>query len=197
MNNESMQSQSIKEQLSALMDGELSRDETRFLMRRLDADAQLAKTWSSYQIASDVLKKRYAAPMRPDFAASVMQAIAVEPTPARGGWLRWAGGGAIAAAVAVVALTTIRPPDETLSQQQPAIAAINGTSVTTGRSTLPAEQQMKNGILPVFPTLNYSTEAASFDRFLDQRPAQPYPYPMLMDVHAPQIIYAVPAESKR
>jgi negative regulator of sigma E activity len=196
MNNESIQPQSIKEQLSALMDGELSRDETRFLMRRLDADTQLAKTWSSYQIASDVLKKRFATPMRADFAASVMQAIAVEQTPARGGWLRWAGGGAIAAAVAVVALTTMRPSDDAIPQQ-PAVAAVNSASVTTGPSTLPVEQHMKNGILPVFPTLNY-TEAASFDRFLDQRQApSPYPYPMLMDGRAPQVIYSLPVDSKR
>jgi sigma-E factor negative regulatory protein RseA len=189
-----MNNESIKEQLSALMDGELSRDETRFLMRRLDADAQLSKTWSSYQIASDVLKKRYAAPMRADFAASVMHAIAVEQSPARGGWLRWAGGGAIAAAVAVVALTATRVPDNALPQQQPAIASVDTPSVTTGRSTLPAEQQVKMGVLPGFPTLNY-TESASFDRPLDLR--QPlYPYPMLMEAHAPQVIYA-PAQPNR
>ena len=44
-----------REQLSALMDGDLSRDETRFLLRRLDADTDLARSWSHYQIASDVL----------------------------------------------------------------------------------------------------------------------------------------------
>jgi len=194
MNNEPIQSQSIKEQLSALMDGELSRDETRFLLRRLDADAQLASSWSSYQIASDVLKKRFATPMRADFSASVLQAIAVEQTiPARGGWLRWAGGGAIAAAVAVVALTSMRPLDDATPQPQVATAALN-TSVTTGQSTLRAEQQIQNGVLPGFPALDY-TRAASFEQYLDQRPA-PYQYPMLMEVRGP-LINSAPVEPKQ
>jgi len=32
--------------LSALLDGELPADELRFLLRRLDADAELARRWS-------------------------------------------------------------------------------------------------------------------------------------------------------
>ena len=196
MNNEPTQFQSIKEQLSALMDGELSRDETRFLMRRLDADTQLATSWSNYHLASDVLKKRFATPMRADFAVSVMQAIVVEQQPAaRGGWLRWAGGGAIAAAVAVVALTGTRPLNEPVVQQQPAIASVDTASVLSGPSTLRAETQIKNGVLPMFPALNY-TEAASFDRPLDLRQT-PYPYPMMMETRAPQAVILVPAEPNK
>jgi len=192
MNNES--NQSIKEQLSALMDGELSRDETRFLMRRLDADTQLAKTWSNYQLASDVLKKRFATPMHADFAASVMQAIEIERQPAasRAGWMRWAGGGAIAAAVAVVALTSTRPLNEP-AVQQPAVAAVDTISVLSGPSTPRSEQQFKNGVLPMFPALNY-TEAASFDRPIAQ---YQYPYPMTMDARPPQTVILVPVEPSK
>jgi sigma-E factor negative regulatory protein RseA len=183
----------VKEQLSALMDGELSRDETRFLMRRLDADTQLAKTWSNYQIASDVLKKRFATPMRADFAASVMQVIDVERQAAasRGGWMRWAGGGAIAAAVAVFALTGTRPLNEPVSEQQPTVAAVDTTSVISGRSTLPVEKQITNGVLPIFSALNY-TETVSFDR-----PLYPQYSPMLVDPRAPQAGSYVPAESNQ
>jgi negative regulator of sigma E activity len=188
----------VKEQLSALMDGELSRDETRFLMRRLDADTQLAKTWSNYQLASDVLKKRFATPMRADFAVSVMQAIEIErrPVSSRGGWMRWAGGGAIAAAVAVVALTGTRPLEEPAPQQQPVVANVDTTSVISGPSTLPTERQIKNGVLPMFPALNY-TEAASFDRPLDLRQTYQYPFPMTMDARPPQTVILVPAEPSR
>ncbi len=128
-----IQSESIKEQLSALMDGELSRDETRFLMRRLDADPQLAKTWSSYQLAGDVLKKRFATPMRADFAASVMQGLDAEQEAVapRNGLLRWAGGGAIAAAVAVFALTGTQRLDDVTPQPQPIVASTS-SPVTTG-----------------------------------------------------------------
>ena len=160
-----MNNVSMKEQLSALMDGELPRDETRFLLRRLDADTQLATTWSNYQIASDVLKKRFATPMPANFSVSVMQAIASEHQPAvRGGWLRWASGGAIAAAVAVVALTTMRPIDET-APQQPVVASV--APVINDAMTSSAEKQLQ---LPGLQALDY-TQAASYDQYrMNARP---------------------------
>jgi sigma-E factor negative regulatory protein RseA len=186
-----MNNESSKEQLSALMDGELSRDETRFLMRRLDADAQLAKTWSNYQLASDVLKKRFATPMRADFAASVMQAIVIDEQPAasRGGWMRWAGGGAIAAAVAVFALTSTQRLDDAAPQQQPVLASTS-SPITTGPSTPAIEKQLTTGILPGYSPLDYTT-AASYDQY------QPV-YPPMMNARQPQIIYLyVPAEQPK
>jgi sigma-E factor negative regulatory protein RseA len=101
------------EQLSALMDGELPRDELRFLLRRLDGDAELARRWSRQQIVSTVLRRQYAAPATGDaFVAGVIgrldQRVAAAQ-PLGGRILRWAGGGAIAAAVAVFALVAVRP----------------------------------------------------------------------------------------
>lgn len=192
--NNPIQSQSINEQLSALMDGELSRDETRFLLRRLDADTQLTKTWSNYQLASDVLKKRFATPMRADFAASVMQAIAADerPATARGGWMRWAGGGAIAAAVAVVALIGTSPFDEPASQQKTVMAT--ATPVLASPSAAAVEKTFSSGILPTYSPLDYTT-AASYDQWLTPRQNQPVVNPPLMDARAPQVIYFyAPAE---
>ena len=194
-NNESIQTHSIKEQLSALMDGELSRDETRFLLRRLDADAQLAATWSSYQIASDVLKKRFAAPMRADFAVSVMQAITVERQTASHGWLRWAGGGAIAAAVAVFALTTTRPLEETAPPQQQVIAAT--TPVAPAPNVQGVDRRVQSGILPGMSVLDYNTSAASYDTFLDSRPSSAV-YPPLIEAQRPPAgYYILQVESKQ
>jgi sigma-E factor negative regulatory protein RseA len=103
------------EQLSALMDGELPSDEVRFLLRRIDNDAGLAQRWSRYQIVSAVLKRQYA-PSRSGepFAVSVMarldgDAVAPMRRPLAGRLMRWAGGGAIAASVAVFALVATRP----------------------------------------------------------------------------------------
>jgi sigma-E factor negative regulatory protein RseA len=188
MNNVS--NNSINEQLSALMDGELSRDETRFLMRRLDADTQLAKTWSNYQLASDVLKKRFATPMRADFAASVMQAIVVEQRPAasRGGWMRWAGGGAIAAAVAVFALTGTQRLDDVAPPPSSTIAA--NVPATPAPNTQAIEKQLATGVLPGYSPLDYTT-AASYDQ------GQPMYSPM-MNPRQPQVIYLyVPAEQPK
>jgi len=104
-----------QEQLSALLDGELPRDETRFLLRRLDNDPELARRWSRYQIASAVLRNQFVSSVPNDaFVAGVMQRLDVAdvalPRQSIGGrLLRYAGGGAIAAAVAVFALVATRP----------------------------------------------------------------------------------------
>jgi sigma-E factor negative regulatory protein RseA len=102
------------EQLSALMDGELPRNELRFLLRRVDGDAELARRWSRYQIVSAVLRRQYAAPATGEaFVAAVIgrldERAAAGRQPLAGRMLRWAGGGAIAAAVAVFALVAVRP----------------------------------------------------------------------------------------
>jgi sigma-E factor negative regulatory protein RseA len=102
------------EQLSALMDGELPRDELRFLLRRIESDTTLAQRWSRYQIASAVLKRQYAAPLSDgQFATTVIGRLdsgaMLVRQPMTGRLLRWAGGGAIAASVAVLALVATRP----------------------------------------------------------------------------------------
>src|ERR1700722_19561574 len=158
-------SANYQEHLSALMDGELSRDETRFLLRRLEADAQLATSWSSYQIISQVMQKRFAAPMRANFAEAVMVSIAAEKVQAnRGGLLRWAGGGAIAAAVAVFALTATRPLSDS-QPGQPAVAAVaNATRPAPRVETQRVETQMASATLPNFPPIDL-TQPASFDSY--------------------------------
>ncbi|WP_275672725.1 sigma-E factor negative regulatory protein, partial [Thermomonas flagellata] len=84
---------SSREQLSALMDGALPRDATRFLLRRLQHDAELAACWERWRIAGEAL--RGSAPghrLPPDFAARVAAAVQGAPRPAavrrRPGW-RW------------------------------------------------------------------------------------------------------------
>ena len=101
-------------QLSALIDGELPPDEARFLLRRLQHDAELGGCWERWQLCGDVLRGRVGAPMHSGFAARVAIVVAREPgAPSRiatGGprWLRWGGGVALAASVAVIALFMAR-----------------------------------------------------------------------------------------
>jgi sigma-E factor negative regulatory protein RseA len=130
------------EQLSALIDGELPRDELRFLLRRLDSDSALAQRWSRYQIVSAVLKREYApATASEQFVSGVMARLDAEvrQAPPRAGmgsrFLRWAGGGAIAASVAVVALLATRPAGTDLAG--PAQAAPTVT-VAAAPATTPA-----------------------------------------------------------
>lgn len=101
-----------RQQLSALMDGELPPDEARFLLRRLQHDPELLGCWTRWQQSGDCLRKRAEVPLPDSFAAAVAQAVARESKPAvagsAGNRLRWAGGAAIAASAAVLALMLAR-----------------------------------------------------------------------------------------
>jgi sigma-E factor negative regulatory protein RseA len=111
LNSSPTPSEQIREQLSALMDGELSADETRFLLRRMDSDPALAGTWSRFQLVQSVLKREtFESPASVDFSRAVLAQLDAQPAirPAYR-VLRWAGGSAIAASVALVALTVSRP----------------------------------------------------------------------------------------
>lgn len=103
-----------KQQLSALMDGELGRDEALFLFRRLESDAALREEWARWHCIRDSLQGRPVAAMEVDLVARVARGIQQEATPARQwlqGGLRWAAGVAVAASVAVVALTAMPGSD--------------------------------------------------------------------------------------
>ncbi|PPU69485.1 sigma-E factor negative regulatory protein [Xanthomonas pisi] len=103
-----------RQQLSALVDGELNADESRFLLRRLAHDEELAGCHERWQLCGDVLRGAASAPAPLDFASRVRSAIADEPAPqaqpaprSAARW-RWGGGAAIAASVAAIALFMAR-----------------------------------------------------------------------------------------
>lgn len=106
--------QDAPESLSASIDGELSKEQLRFLLRRLDHDPSLQQSWARYHIARDSLRKQLPPMASAGFAARVMEAIERESAPAaatsrRSHWLRWSTGGAIAASVAAAALMVGQP----------------------------------------------------------------------------------------
>ena len=105
-----------RQQLSAMLDGELSPDEAKFMLRRLQHDAELATCWERWQVCGDVLRGRRDALLPSDFAARVARAVAgggpaseaaraQAPSVARKPRLvRWGGGAAMAASVALLAV---------------------------------------------------------------------------------------------
>ena len=100
------------EDLSAGIDGELSKEAMRFLLRRLDHDAPLQQAWTRYNLARDGLRRQLPPLASSDFASRVMLAIEQEAAPTgarRNHWLRWSAGGAIAASVAAAALMIGQP----------------------------------------------------------------------------------------
>lgn len=124
-------------QLSALMDGALPPDEARFLLRRLQHDAELGDCWERWQMVGETLRGRVVAPLPGDFSQRVAALVAVEPAPAAASkpsprWTRW-GGGALAASVALLALFMTR-------QQSPVDTAPDNppTQIVAASSALPA-----------------------------------------------------------
>ncbi|MBB1471525.1 hypothetical protein H5368_00600 [Luteimonas sp. MC1782] len=115
-----------RRQLSAMLDGELSPDQARFMLRRLQHDTDLADCWERWQVCGDVLRGHGHALLPADFSRRVALAIAAPDAGSANGTgqalfrrprarlVRW-GGGALAASMALVALFMARQlPDSPL-----------------------------------------------------------------------------------
>lgn len=118
-----------RQQLSALVDGELSPDEAAFLMRRLQHDHDLAGCWERWHLVGAVMRGQGGVRVEDGFSTRVMDAVAREratvaaKSPRR--WMHWTGG-ALAASVALVALLVSRPagPPRDAAQVTPVVAQV-------------------------------------------------------------------------
>ncbi len=130
--------QDAHESLSAGMDGELPVEQVRFLLRRLDHDDALRRAWSGYHLARDGLRRDIPRLATAGFAARVLQAIEQESTSAtavrRNHWLRWSGGGVIAASVAAAALMIGQPAGDPGLPGRSTHSGISQVAVTTPAS---------------------------------------------------------------
>jgi sigma-E factor negative regulatory protein RseA len=124
---------SVKEQLSACLDGELAAAELDLLSKRTARDAELGQSMARYALIGAALRTADPLPASRAFAAKVMAAVEAEQplrrsrriSPAAKRWLRPVAGLAVAAGVAAVAVISVRPPAslETIAiNQEPANA---------------------------------------------------------------------------
>ncbi len=140
-----------REQLSALTDGEMARDALRFLLKSVGDDPALARAWTRYQVIGAALRREEQLIVDEGFSDRVRVRLAAEDVAAtsnvstavaegRSPWLRWAGGGAIAAGVAAMALFATRGPsiDEALA---PPVAPTLAQEVTVPAGELHAPVQ--------------------------------------------------------
>ena len=164
-------SQPFEEQLSAFMDGELGRDEARFLLRRAEGDDALAGRWTRYHMTRQVLRRQPVLAIRADFSSVILARLDAEAMPETGRvqWLRWGSGGAIAAAVAVAALMVTKPAT------QPEVATPIAASTAPQRATqvaapAPAQVAAASPALqtPLVPNSPIQTQAASFGSDLSE-----------------------------
>ena len=111
-----------REHLSALIDGEISRETSRFLVRRLGTDGELRATWTRYHLIRDCLRHQDGSIAGADLSDRISQALEDDQPvqksrarPAR--WLKPAAGLAIAASVALMAVVAVGPGIPGTSQQ--------------------------------------------------------------------------------
>ncbi len=144
-----------RENISALMDGELGKDELRFLLRRLDAEPELATRWSSYHVVRQTLRRQEVPILRADFSQVIFSRLQAEalPTRQRLPLLRWASGGAIAAAVAVAALMVTQPGGVDDNHPATDLAA-------SGAQRLNSQPLLVNAPAPASPATATTSDAA-------------------------------------
>lgn len=149
-----------REQLSALMDGALPEDQTRFLLRRLQHDAALAGCWGRWRTAADAM--RGIAPSRrlpADFASRVAAALhedapldaAARASARTSQRRRWGGGAALAATLATLAILGLPTGESTAPPATSAVAVRNPDPVVPAPARLtgtPAPQPASSDALP-------------------------------------------------
>jgi negative regulator of sigma E activity len=109
----------IREQMSALLDGELSPDEFGLLVRRMERDAELRRTFGAYVLTGELLRSPGGVTASPAFASRVSAAIDAgdaatratpfEPVRARVRWRRPLAAAAVAASAALAAVLLVEP----------------------------------------------------------------------------------------
>ncbi len=107
-------SKETREHLSALVDGEISRETSRFLVRRLGADDELRATWTRYHLVRDCLRHQDGVSAGEDLCARVSLALESEQPGKRfrtlpTAWLKPVAGLAIAASVSLMAVVAVGP----------------------------------------------------------------------------------------
>jgi sigma-E factor negative regulatory protein RseA len=152
-------SKETREHLSSLMDGEISREASRFLVRRLGSDEELCSTWARYHVVRDCLRDQEGGFSSEDLCARVNQALENDRThTARSGpatrWLRPVAGMAIAASVALVAVMAVNPGGVPAVEVTPDLAGTTepftspqGLSTSTVSSRAVSSQRMNSYLL--------------------------------------------------
>ena len=98
--------------ISELMDGELSNDCSRFLLKRMQSDQELRSSWNNYHMLRSSLQREHNAPIMQDLGSLVVEQLQrneippMEQTKTPNKWLKAFSGTAIAASVALVAVFT-------------------------------------------------------------------------------------------
>jgi sigma-E factor negative regulatory protein RseA len=173
---------SVKEQVSACLDGELPERELPLLSKRLAHDAQLKATLTRYALISETLRTGEAVQPSQDFADAVMARIASEPVSRVAGSLsprmlqrlRPAAGIAVAATVAALAVFSVQqsgliPPSSEVVADNSAPTAPAAISEETDRYVVPTMPSTSSAFIPATRLTNYVVAHSEYSSPLGRR----------------------------
>jgi sigma-E factor negative regulatory protein RseA len=171
---------SVKEQVSACLDGELPERELPLLSKRLTQDAELRAALTRYALISETLRTGEAVRPAPGFADGVMSRIGAEaPSKGKGSVspailrrLRPAAGIAVAATVAALAVFSVQR-----SGLIPSAVIVENTSVpaavpadqTTDRYVVPSVPSTSSAFIPATRLTNYVVAHSEYSSPLGRR----------------------------
>jgi sigma-E factor negative regulatory protein RseA len=174
---------SVKEQVSACLDGELPERELPLLSKRLGHDAELKATLTRYALISETLRTGEAVHPSKDFAEAVMARIASEPAsqPAAGRFsprmlqrLRPAAGIAVAATVAALAVFSVQQsgliaPSSEVVADNSMPSAPAAVSEETDRYVVPSMPSTSSAFVPATRLTNYVVAHSEYSSPLGRR----------------------------
>src|SRR5690606_6629012 len=171
---------SVKEQLSACLDGELPERELDLLLKRLDQDSELRACMARYGLISETLRAGTPASARIDLPARVMAQVKAEPAP-RGGTglsaatlrrLRPVAGIAIAASVAAIAVFSVQQTGllpSTDATGERATIAMGSMPEEADRYVVPTMPSTSSAFIPATRLTNYVVAHSEYSSPLGRR----------------------------
>lgn len=176
---------SIKEQLSACLDGELPERELSMLCKRIEQDAQLRASMTRYSLIAEALRTAKPIAASSEFAADVMERIRTEATPRASAVpfrvpaatlrrLRPAAGMAIAASVAALAVFSVQragllPGDSAETTRSNTIADTQAVEEMTDRYVVPTLTSSSTALVPATRLTNYVVAHSEYSSPLGRR----------------------------
>jgi sigma-E factor negative regulatory protein RseA len=174
--------ESVKEQVSACLDGELPERELPLLAKRLGHDADLKAALTRYALISETLRTGEAVHPSKNFAEAVMARIESEPVSQAAGRfsprmlqrLRPAAGIAVAATVAALAVFSVQqsgliaPSSDVVADNSMALAPAT-TSEETDRYVVPSMPSTSSAFVPATRLTNYVVAHSEYSSPLGRR----------------------------
>jgi negative regulator of sigma E activity len=169
----------VREQLSAFLDGELPVAEMQLLLKRLERDTDLRRTFGRYVLTGEAMRATSADGPSRQFADRIAAAIQTEHMPQvqpavrpYASWLKPVAGLGIAASVATVAVFAMRGQPANQSVISPATSPIVAAAVNGEQRSYVVPMQVNAPAVPAIPTAqltNYVMAHSEFSSPLGRR----------------------------